>query len=64
MKFPHCLPLDNHTLVVLTLSASHQQKRVESPGWVAKFVRALSRYVKVAGAIPSQGTTRKQQMNA
>ena len=30
------------------------------PGWVALLVRALSRYAKVAGSIPSRGTYKNQ----
>ena len=34
------------------------------PGWVAQLVRALSRYAKVVGLIPGQGTYRNQPVNA
>ena len=37
---------------------------MRGPGQVAQLVRALSRYIKVAGSIPGQGTYKKQPVNA
>ena len=38
--------------------------QIFNPGQVAQMVRALSRYAKVAGSIPGQGTCKNQSMNA
>ena len=38
--------------------------RSTGPGHVAQLVRALSRYAKVLGLIPGQGTYENQPMNA
>ena len=40
------------------------QRNTVGPGWLAQLVRALSRYTKVAGLIPGQGTHKKQPMSA
>ena len=47
-----------------TASTANYIKDGWSPGQVAQEVSAASRYVKVVGSISSQGTDKKQQMNA
>ena len=59
---------------MLDIPQNHQVKKQKelrklnknkgSPGWVARLVRASSRYAKVVGSIPCQGTYKNQPMNA
>ena len=50
--------------IVDALDKQFLKKCMLGPGWVCQLVRASSRYAKVSGSIPGQGTYKNQPMHA